>query len=151
MSDAPDRRLAAILFTDVVGYTAIMAADEARGLRVRERHRALVLPVVERHRGEPIELRGDECLSVFPSVLDAVRCALALLDEVEGEPDLDLHLGIHVGDVVRVGEEVSGDGVNVARRLCALSEGGGVCVSAGCARPSATSRTWRRCPSAPGS
>jgi TolB-like protein/class 3 adenylate cyclase/tetratricopeptide (TPR) repeat protein len=130
MPDSPERRLAAILFSDIVGYTALMAADEARGLRVRERHRALVLPVVERHRGEPIELRGDECLSVFPSALDAVHCALALQDEAEAEPDLDLHLGIHVGDVVRVGDEVSGDGVNVARRLCAITEGGGLCVSA---------------------
>ena len=129
MSDPPDRRLAAILFTDIVGYSALMAADEARGLRVRERHRALVRPVVESYRGDPIEVRGDECLSVFPSVLDGVRCALALLEEVDREPDLDLHLGIHVGDVVRVGDEVSGDGVNVARRLCALTEGGGLCVS----------------------
>ncbi len=129
MPESTDRRLAAILFTDVVGYSALMAADEERGLRVRERHRDVVRPVVERHRGEPVEVRGDECLSVFPSALDAVRCALDLLDEVEGEPDLDLHLGIHVGDVVRVGDEVSGDGVNVARRLCALTEGGGLCVS----------------------
>jgi TolB-like protein/class 3 adenylate cyclase/tetratricopeptide (TPR) repeat protein len=130
MPEEPNRRLAAILFTDIVGYTALMAADEERGLRVRQRHRALVLPIVERHRGEPIELRGDECLSIFPSALDAVRCALDLLHAVEREPDLDLHLGIHVGDIVRVGAEVSGDGVNVASRLCALSEGGGLCVSA---------------------
>ncbi|MDJ0865053.1 MAG: adenylate/guanylate cyclase domain-containing protein [Myxococcota bacterium] len=129
MPEAPDRRLAAILFTDVVGYSALMATDEERGLEVRARHRALVAPLVERFRGESIELRGDECLSVFPSALDAVQCALALLDAVEREPDLDLHLGIHAGDVVRVGDEVSGDGVNVARRLCALTEGGGLCVS----------------------
>ncbi|MEN8158512.1 MAG: adenylate/guanylate cyclase domain-containing protein [Myxococcota bacterium] len=129
MASDSSRRLAAILFTDIVGYSALMAADEERGLRVRERHRALVLPAVERHRGEPIEVRGDECLCVFPSALDAVRCALALLEAVQGEPDLDLHLGIHVGDIVRVGDEVSGDGVNVARRLCALTEGGGLCVS----------------------
>ena len=129
MADTPERRLAAILFSDIVGYTALMAADEERGLRVRERHRALVRPAVERHRGEPVEVRGDECLSVFPSALDAVQCALALQDEVQDEPDLELHLGIHVGDVVRVGEEISGDGVNVASRLCALTEGGGLCVS----------------------
>jgi adenylate cyclase len=65
-------------------------------------------------------MRGDECLVVFSSALEAVRCALAVLDALEHEPDLDLHLGIHVGDIVRVGDEVSGDGVNVARRLCAL-------------------------------
>jgi adenylate cyclase len=129
MPDSQDRRLAAILFTDVVGYSSLMAASEERGLRVRERHRSLVQPLVERHRGEPIEMRGDECLAVFPSALEAVRCALAIEDELVGELELDLHLGIHVGDVLRVGDEVSGDGVNVARRLCALSEGGGLCVS----------------------
>jgi adenylate cyclase len=129
MDEPTDRHLAAILFTDVVGYTALMAAEEARGLRVRERHRTLVQPLVEEHRGEPIEMRGDECLAVFPSALDAVRCALAIQDALEDEPDLDLHLGIHVGDIVRVGSEVSGDGVNLARRLCALTEGGGLCVS----------------------
>lgn len=129
MPGPQERRLAAILFTDIVGYSALMAAEEERGLRVRARHRELVQPEVERHLGEPIEMRGDECLAIFPSALDAVRCALAIQDSVESDPDLDLHIGIHMGDVVRLGDEISGDGVNVARRLCALTEGGGLCVS----------------------
>jgi TolB-like protein/class 3 adenylate cyclase/tetratricopeptide (TPR) repeat protein len=129
MAERQGRRLAAILFTDVVGYSTLMAAEEQRGLRVRERHRELVLPAVERHRGEPVEMRGDECLSIFPSALDAVHCALDILDALEHEADLDLHVGIHVGDVVELGDEISGDGVNVARRLCASSPDGGLCVS----------------------
>ncbi|MBW2280924.1 MAG: hypothetical protein JRG76_09440 [Deltaproteobacteria bacterium] len=128
-SEAVERRLAAIMFTDIVGYTALMAESEAKGLRARERHRELVRPLVEQYHGELIEARGDESLSVFPTALDAVNCALALEERTRAEPDLTLHIGIHVGDVVIRDGEVSGDGVNIASRICALSEGGGLCVS----------------------
>jgi adenylate cyclase len=124
-----ERRLAAIMFTDIVGYTALMAESEEKGLRVRARHREVVRPLVEQHHGESIEARGDESLSLFPSALDAVRCALAIEARLEGDPELSLHLGIHLGDVVLQAGEVSGDGVNIASRICALSEAGGLCVS----------------------
>ncbi|MEE9280986.1 MAG: adenylate/guanylate cyclase domain-containing protein [Myxococcota bacterium] len=124
------RRLVAILFTDIMGYTALMAASEERGLRARERHRALVRPLVERYHGEPIEARGDESLSVFPSALAAVNCALAIQERLEDEPELRLHIGIHLGDVVMQAGEVSGDGVNIAARICSLSEGDAAYVSA---------------------
>jgi len=124
-----ERRLVAIMFTDIVGYTALMAESEEKGLRLRARHRELVRPLVERYCGESIEARGDESLSVFPSALDAVNCALAIEDQLEKIADLKLHIGIHLGDIVLEGGEVSGDGVNVASRICALSEGGGLCVS----------------------
>ncbi len=78
MPPAVERRLAAIMFTDIVGYTALMAESEEKGLRARERHRALVRPLVERYHGEAIEARGDESLSVFPTAPDAVNCALAI-------------------------------------------------------------------------
>ncbi len=74
-----ERRLAAIMFTDIVGYTALMAESEQKGLRARERHRALVRPLVEQYHGESIEARGDESLSTFPTALDAVNCGLALM------------------------------------------------------------------------
>jgi class 3 adenylate cyclase/TolB-like protein len=124
-----ERRLAAIMFTDIVGYTALMAESEEKGLRVRERHRALVRPLVEQYHGESIEARGDESLSVFPTALDAVNCALAIEEQVKSDPELRLHVGIHLGDLVVQGGEVSGDGVNIAARICSLSEGGGLCVS----------------------
>jgi TolB-like protein len=117
------------MFTDIVGYTALMAESEERGLRARSRHRELVRPLVERFRGDSIEARGDESLSLFPSALDAVNCALAIADAVEEESDLRLHVGIHLGDVVLEAGEVSGDGVNIARRICSLTEGGGICLS----------------------
>jgi adenylate cyclase len=116
------------MFTDIVGYTAMMAQSEATALRARERHRALVRPFVARYHGESIEARGDESLSVFPSTLDAVNCALAIGAELQSE-ELRLHIGIHLGDLVIEGGEVSGDGVNIASRICSLSEGGGLCVS----------------------
>jgi adenylate cyclase len=123
-----ERRLAAIMFTDIVGYTALMAGNEARALKAKAQHRALVRPLVERYHGESIEARGDESLSVFPSVLDAVNCAFAIEAEL-GDSGLKLHLGIHLGDFVLERGEISGDGVNIAARLCALSEAGGLCVS----------------------
>ncbi len=124
-----ERRLAAIMFTDIVGYTALMAESEEKALRARERHRALVRPLVQRYRGDAIEARGDESLSVFPSVLDAVNCGLAMQAEIEREPELALHIGIHLGDIVLRRGEVSGDGVNIASRICALSDGAALYVS----------------------
>ncbi len=124
-----ERRLAAILFTDIVGYTALMAESEERGLAARRRHRELVRPLVGVFSGELIEARRDESLSIFPSALEAVNCALAIEDALQGESDLRLHIGIHLGDIVVDKGEVSGDGVNLASLICALSEGGGICIS----------------------
>ena len=118
-----ERRLAAIMFTDIVGYTALMAESEERGLRARERHRELVRPLVAKYHGESIEARGDESLSTFPTALDAVNCALAIGDQLQSDAALKLHIGIHLGDVVVQDGEVSGDGVNIAARICALSRG----------------------------
>jgi len=123
------RRLAAIMFTDIVSYTALMAESEERALAARERHRAVVRPLVERHGGQWIEEIGDESLSCFPSALDAVSCALAVQEALRGDLDLQLRIGIHLGDVVFEGERVYGDGVNVASRIRPLAEPGGICVS----------------------
>ena len=73
-----ERRLAAIMFTDIVGYTALMAESEERGLMARRRHRELVRTIVVHFHGEAIEARGDESLSILPSSLDAVECAIAI-------------------------------------------------------------------------
>ncbi len=124
-----ERRLAAIMFTDIVGYTSLMAESEEKGLQAKERHRALVRPLVEQYHGESIEARGDVSLSTFPSVLDAVNCGLAMQAEIEREPDFALHIGIHLGDIVLRQGEVSGDGVNIASRICALSDGAALYVS----------------------
>lgn len=130
MSEGHDeRRLLAILFTDVVGYTALTEKDEARAVRVRERHRELVRTLVAQFEGEVVDTPGDESLSVFPSALAAVDCALALQAALRDDPNLRVRAGIHVGDVLRHGSEVIGEGVNVAARIRPLAEPGGICVS----------------------
>lgn len=123
------RRLAAILFTDVVGYTALMARDEAAGRRVRAKHERLVREQVDRFLGQWIEEKGDESLSIFPSALDAVHCALAIQEQLQDDPELVLRIGIHLGDVTVEDDRVYGDGVNVAARVRPLAEPGGICIS----------------------
>ncbi len=98
-SQSSERRLAAIIFTDIVGYTALMAESEEKGLRARQRHRALVRPLVGLYHGESIEARGDESLSTFATALDAVNCALAI-EAAARDAELKLHMGIHLGDVI---------------------------------------------------
>jgi TolB-like protein/Tfp pilus assembly protein PilF len=117
------------MFTDIVGYTALMAESEEKGLRVRERHRSLLGPLAEQHHGEVVDENGDELVLSFPSALDAVNCALAVQTELRNDPDLRLRIGIHLGDVVFEDGRVYGDGVNVASRIRPLSEPAGICVS----------------------
>jgi adenylate cyclase len=124
-----ERKLAAIMFTDIVGYTAAMAESEQRGRRLRERHRELVRPLAGQYRGEVVDENGDELVLCFPSALDAVHCALAIQAELADDPELRLRIGINSGDVVFEGERVYGDGVNVASRIRPLAEPGGVCIS----------------------
>ncbi len=114
---AGERRLAAIMFTDIVGYTALMAESEEKGRRVRRRHAALLRPLVERYHGEWVQNIGDETLSSFQSAVDAVNCALAIQILLLEEPDLRVRIGIHIGDIVFEEGSVQGDGVNVASRI----------------------------------
>ena len=127
MSDT--RRLAAIMFTDIVGYTALMGADEHKALRVLARSRALVQRLLPRFHGELIEELGDGALCSFQSALEAVHCAGAIQTALRSDPDLHVRIGIHLGDVIFSAEEVIGDGVNVASRIHALAKPGGICVS----------------------
>jgi TolB-like protein/class 3 adenylate cyclase/tetratricopeptide (TPR) repeat protein len=124
-----ERRLAGIMFTDIVGYTALMAESEAKGLRAREQHRAVLGPLAERYRGQIVDENGDELVLSFPSALDAVNCALAVQAELRDDPELRLRIGVHLGDVVFEAGRVYGDGVNVASRIRPLAEPGGICVS----------------------
>ena len=129
MPEPAERMLAAIMFTDIVGYTAQMQESEEKGLRLRRRHREVLKPLVERYHGDWIQDVGDESLSCFPSALDAVNCALAIQETVRDDPDLQVRIGVHLGDVVFEEESVHGDGVNVAARIRPLADPGGICVS----------------------
>jgi pimeloyl-ACP methyl ester carboxylesterase/class 3 adenylate cyclase len=130
MAEHPDdRRIVAILFTDIVGYTALTERDESAAIRVRERHRTLLRTLAAQFEGELIDATGDEALATFPSALLAVDCALALQAALRDDRELALRIGIHLGDVARRGGEVIGEGVNVAARIRPLAEPGGICVS----------------------
>jgi pimeloyl-ACP methyl ester carboxylesterase len=98
-------------------------------VRIRESHRKLVETLVGQFDGEVVDVTGDESLSIFPSALRAVDCAIALQGALRSYPDLTLRIGIHLGDVLRHGDEVIGEGVNVAARIRPLAEPGGIVVS----------------------
>jgi adenylate cyclase len=132
-----ERRLTAILAADIVGYSRLMGADEAGTLQaLNSRRRALVDPTVTSHRGRIVKTTGDGMLVEFASAVDAVRCAVeiqrGMAERNEGVPPdkrLEFRIGINVGDIIGVGDDIYGDGVNVAARLEAMSEPGGIYVS----------------------
>lgn len=123
------RKLAAILFTDIVGYTSLVSKDERKAAEVRERHRRLVQTLVGQFKGEWIEETGDETMSAFPSSVEAVHCALAIQAALADDPDLKVRIGIHIGDVLEQDGKLIGDGVNLAARIRPLAQPGGICVS----------------------
>jgi class 3 adenylate cyclase/tetratricopeptide (TPR) repeat protein len=123
------RKLAALMFTDIAGYTALMGADEQKARRVLAQSRGSVHQLVPQFHGALIEDVGDGTLCSFQSALEAVQCARAIQESLGNDPDLRLRIGIHVGDVIFSADEVIGDGVNVASRIHALAEPGGICVS----------------------
>ncbi|MCH7795442.1 MAG: adenylate/guanylate cyclase domain-containing protein [Proteobacteria bacterium] len=133
-----ERRLAAILAADLVGYSRLMRADEEGTLaRLKALHRELFEPTVREHRGRIVKLMGDGALVEFASAVDAVRCAVAVQEGlarreagVAGETALTMRLGINLGDIIIEGDDIYGDGVNLAARLEGLAEPGGICLSA---------------------
>ena len=134
-NEAPNRRLAAILAADVVGYSRMMGADEAGTLAALKHHREVVFdPAVAEHKGRVVKLIGDGTLVEFGSVVDAVKCALAIQRAVmalkpPNGAGITLRIGVNLGDIIIDGDDIYGDGVNVAARLEPLAEPGGVCVS----------------------
>ncbi len=132
-----NRRLAAILAADVVGYSRMMGADENGTLAALKRHRETLFdPCVVEHNGRVVKLIGDGTLVEFSSVVDAVKCALAIQRaikaEIQAHPNgrnITLRIGVNLGDVIIDGDDIYGDGVNVAARLEPLAEPGGVCVA----------------------
>ena len=135
MSDR-QRRLAAIMFTDMVGSTALSQKNEELSLQIVQEHRSLLRPVFARHGGREVKTMGDGFLVEFPSALDGTRCAYdvqraAREFNISAPSDrrIRLRVGIHVGDVVEEDGDISGDAVNIASRIEHLSEEGGVCLT----------------------
>src|SRR5438552_4886846 len=134
----PERRLAAVLAADMVGYSRLMEADETGTLARLKTHRLeLIDPTIAKHRGRIIKTTGDGLLVEFASVVDAVQCASEVQAgmarrnaDVSPARAIQFRIGINLGDVIVEGGDIFGDGVNVAARLEALAEPGGICVSA---------------------
>ncbi|MDX1424242.1 MAG: adenylate/guanylate cyclase domain-containing protein, partial [Kiloniellales bacterium] len=132
-----ERRLAAILAADVVGYSRLMREDEVGILaRLKALRRELVQPGITERRGRIVKLMGDGLLAEFPSVVEAVQCAVDIQRKIaEREPDVHadqrirLRIGVNLGDIIVEGSDIYGDGVNVSARLEALADPGGICIS----------------------
>jgi adenylate cyclase len=132
-----DRRLAAILAVDIAGYSRLMGANEEGTLRQLKEHRKeLIDPKITEHRGRIVKTSGDGMLVEFVSVVDAVRCAVdvqrGMIErnaKLPVESRIQFRVGINVGDIISDDNDIYGDGVNVAARLEALAEPGGICVS----------------------
>jgi TolB-like protein/class 3 adenylate cyclase/Tfp pilus assembly protein PilF len=132
-----ERRLAAIMAADVVGYSRLMGADEEGTLAsLRTLRRELIHPKFDQHKGRIVKTTGDGMLVEFASVVDAVRCAVEMQREmvvrnlgVPNDQRIEIRVGINLGDIIVEDGDIFGDGVNVAARLEALAEPGGICVS----------------------
>jgi adenylate cyclase len=136
MPQPETRRLAAIMFTDIVGFSRQMGADEARMLHLLEVHNRFIQQAVDEHHGHIIKTIGDAFLVDFPSVVNAVQCAQHTQNqfrtynaEQESNEQIHVRIGIHLGDIVQRDGDVFGDGVNVASRLQALAEPDTICIS----------------------
>jgi adenylate cyclase len=120
-AENPSRELAAIMFSDIAGYTALMGRDEQEAIRAIDAHRALLRDMLPRFNGRILGEVGDGTLSSFHSAVDAVNCAREVQGVLTEDPELRLRIGIHVGDVVFTEKTALGDGVNIASRIHALA------------------------------
>src|SRR5437764_1977160 len=131
-----ERKLAAIMFTDMVGYSALAQRDDKVALELLEEHRRLLREIFPRFHGTEIKTIGDAFLVEFGSALEAAQCAIEIQrtlakrnHDVTSDRRIELKIGIHIGDVVHREGDVYGDGVNIASRIEALAGAGGICVS----------------------
>src|SRR5216110_284516 len=136
MSADEQRKLAAIMFTDMVGYSALSQRDDRLAQELLEEHRRLLREIFPRFNGTEIKTIGDGFLVEFNSALEAAQCAIEIQralskrnHDVPVERRIEVRIGVHIGDVVHRGGDVYGDGVNIASRIEALAGAGGICVS----------------------
>lgn len=123
------RQLAAIMFTDMIGYTALMQENEQQANEKRDRHRAVLQKSVREHQGKILQYYGDGTLIIFGSAIEAVNAAVDIQTELQSKPKISLRVGIHTGDIVYSDDGIFGDGVNVASRIEGLSVSGSVLIS----------------------
>src|SRR5258706_4382455 len=123
------RQLAAIMFTDIVGYTALMGNDEQKAFTILNKNRALQKPIIEQYNGRWIKELGDGVLASFNTVSDAVNAAIKIQEGCNDAKEFQLRIGIHLGEVVFENDDVFGDGVNIASRIQAIAPAGGIYIS----------------------
>jgi LuxR family maltose regulon positive regulatory protein len=123
------RQLAAIMFTDIVGYTSLMQQNEEKAIQAREKHRQIFNSTTEKYNGRILQYYGDGTLSIFDSAIDAVKCGTEMQLGFQKDPAIPVRIGIHTGDIIFSEEEIIGDGVNVASRIESLAVPGSVFIS----------------------
>jgi adenylate cyclase len=130
------RKLSAILSADVVGYSRLMQEDEVSTVRTLEAYRKVMSDLIEQFRGRVVDSPGDNLLSEFSSVVDAVQCAVEIHEVIRAKNEelpedrrMLFRIGVNLGDVIEEGDRIYGDGVNIAARLEGLAEAGGICIS----------------------
>src|SRR5262249_41134373 len=131
-----ERKLAAILSADVQGYSRLMDEDEEATLHTLQAHREVTDTLIHQHRGRIVGTAGDSVLAEFASVVDAVRCAVEIQQQLQArnaelpaQRRMEFRIGINLGDVMVEGDQIYGDGVNVAARLQSLADAGGVFIA----------------------
>ena len=124
-----NRHLAAILFTDIVGYTATMQKDEQTAIALIKRHKAVVEKTVSDNKGTVIEYFGDGSLCIFSSITEALHCAIQIQQQLQDEPKVPLRIGLHIGEILLEDGKVMGDGVNLASRIQSLGQAGTILFS----------------------
>src|SRR3972149_3456974 len=130
------RKLTAILSADVKGYSRLMGEDEEGTIRTLNTYMEVITGFIQQHRGRVVVTGGASVLAEFASVVDAVRCAVGIQEELKDRnkdlPEnrrMEFRIGVNLGDVVEEGDNILGDGVNVAARMEGLAEAGGICIS----------------------
>ena len=124
------RKLAAIMFTDLAAFSAVMDRNEAEGLKIIRKNRELHQSAIENHGGQLLKEMGDGMLATFHSALESVRCAMEIQDQAkEQNLELPIRIGLHLGDINIENEDIFGDGVNVASRLQSMADPGGIYIS----------------------
>ena len=124
-----ERKLAAIMFTDIAGYTAQMSKDEAVAISLINKKESVLKPLIAKHNGTYVKSTGDGSLSHFNSAVDAAMCAKRLQESIYDDKDLNVRVGVHLGDTIFEKGDIRGDGVNIASRLESMAVEGGVFVS----------------------
>ncbi|MCJ7684154.1 MAG: adenylate/guanylate cyclase domain-containing protein, partial [Desulfobacteraceae bacterium] len=130
------RKLTAILSADVEGYSRLMGEDEEATVRTLNTYKDMMSILIERNQGRLVDSIGDNLLAEFSSVVDAVRCAVQIQEDLKEKNNelsenrkMEFRIGINLGDVIQEGERIYGEGVNVAARIESLADGGGICIS----------------------